>query len=193
MRKRTQDGDRSGIPRQSSGGFALLTALLAQGALAAPPAPPVREAAATVAATHGSVGPGLAALELTDPDTATLKADLVQSESRTPGESASEQPQRPFASGDVWLPPSALAREYPATFSTLPDMHSRAYLMDLSLPTMGGDGHGIRDQSPTEQFIRQVKKEGMPFARLWQNDQALVSLGLNRKGKPGLWIIQKTR
>lgn len=101
-------------------------------------------------------------------------------------------PSRPVLN-DAWHHAHESPRAYPATFSTLPDLHSRAYLLDLSIPTMGGDGRGIRDQSPTEQFIRQVRKEGMPFARLWQNDQALLSLGLNRKGKPGLWIIQKTR
>lgn len=82
---------------------------------------------------------------------------------------------------------------YPATFSQLPDLSSRDYLHVLALPTMGGDGRGVRDQSPTERLARQVHKEGLPLARLWQNEQALVSLGLNRKGKPGLWIIQKTR
>ena len=82
---------------------------------------------------------------------------------------------------------------YPATFSQLPDLSSRDYVHLLALPTMGGNGHGVRDQSPTEQLARQVHKEGLPLARLWQNDSALVSLGLNRKGKPGLWIIQKTR
>ncbi len=89
--------------------------------------------------------------------------------------------------------PELRARVFPATFTQLTDLSSRDYLRDLSLPTMGGDGRGVRDQSPTEQMVRQVRKEGLPLARLWQNDQALVSLGLNRRGKPGLWIIQKTR
>ena len=92
-----------------------------------------------------------------------------------------------------YTPGTALRVHYPATFSQLPDLSSRDYVHLLALPTMGGNGHGVRDQSPTEQLARQVHKEGLPFARLWQNDQALVSLGLNRKGKPGLWIIQKTR
>jgi hypothetical protein len=111
---------------------------------------------------------------------------------RTDADARADFDARPFASADVWVPQHA-PRSFPMTFTPVPDLHSRAYLQDLSIPTMGGDGHGIRDQSPTEQLIRQVKREGMPLARLWQNDQALVSLGLNRKGKPGLWIIQKTR
>ena len=90
-------------------------------------------------------------------------------------------------------PPIDAWARYPATFSRLPDLKSRSYLLLLALPLMGGDGRGVRDQSPTEQLARQVHREGLPLARLWQNEQALVSLGLNRKGKPGLWIIQKTR
>jgi hypothetical protein len=43
-----------------------------------------------------------------------------------------------------------------------------------------------------EDIARRVPQEGVPFARLWENKSALVSLGLNQRGKPGLWIIQKT-
>jgi hypothetical protein len=42
-------------------------------------------------------------------------------------------------------------------------------------------------------FARRVHREGLPLARLWENKSALISLGLNKKGKPGLWIIQKIR
>jgi len=98
----------------------------------------------------------------------------------------------PVAGAGTWHARVQDARAFPATFSAVPVLASRDYLAQLSLPAMGGDGHGVRDQSPTEQLIRQVRKEGMPLARLWQNDDALVSLGLNPKGKPGLWIIQKT-
>ncbi len=48
---------------------------------------------------------------------------------------------------------------------------------------------GIR--SRIDMFARQVKREGLPVARLWENNAALVHLGLNPKGKPGLWIVQK--
>ena len=30
------------------------------------------------------------------------------------------------------------------------------------------------------------------MARLFENKSALVHLGLNPKGKPGLWLVQKT-
>jgi hypothetical protein len=42
-----------------------------------------------------------------------------------------------------------------------------------------------------EELLRRVHREGLPVARLWENKSALVSLGLNQRGKPGLWIIQK--
>jgi hypothetical protein len=45
----------------------------------------------------------------------------------------------------------------------------------------------------TESFVRSFHREGLPVARLWENHSALVSLGLNGKGKPGLWLVQKTR
>ena len=38
-----------------------------------------------------------------------------------------------------------------------------------------------------------LHREGLPMARLWENKSALLSLGLNKKGKPGLWTIQKIR
>jgi hypothetical protein len=46
--------------------------------------------------------------------------------------------------------------------------------------------------SGTEAFARQFHREGLPVARLWENKSALVSLGLNQRGKPGLWLVQKT-
>ncbi len=50
-----------------------------------------------------------------------------------------------------------------------------------------------RVPSRAEEFAQHVRREGLPLARLWENKSALVSLGLNKKGKPGLWIVQKIR
>jgi hypothetical protein len=49
-----------------------------------------------------------------------------------------------------------------------------------------------KPMSPAEAFARRVHREGLPVARLWETRSALVSVGLNQKGKPGLWLIQKT-
>lgn len=64
---------------------------------------------------------------------------------------------------------------------------------EFDLPSMGNGSTQERVQSRAEVFVRRVHREGLPLARLWENDSALVSLGLNKKGKPGLWIIQKVR
>lgn len=49
-----------------------------------------------------------------------------------------------------------------------------------------------KPMSPAETFARRVHQEGLPVARLWETRSALVSVGLNQKGKLGLWLIQKT-
>jgi hypothetical protein len=68
----------------------------------------------------------------------------------------------------------------------------------LQLPDLGSDGarsriEGVqpRTMGRAEEFARRVHREGLPVARLWENKSALVSFGLNQRGKPGLWIIQK--
>jgi hypothetical protein len=57
----------------------------------------------------------------------------------------------------------------------------------IELPAMGADtAVPVRIPSRAEEFARRVQREGLPLARLWENKSALVSLGLNKKGKPGL-------
>jgi hypothetical protein len=59
------------------------------------------------------------------------------------------------------------------------------------LPALGSTT--VREMSAPEAFARRWRREGLPLARLWQNESALLSLGLNPRGKPGLWLVQKTR
>ena len=63
---------------------------------------------------------------------------------------------------------------------------------DSNLPALGADAGEARVMSRAESFARRVHREGLPVARLWENHSALISLGLNAKGKPGLWLVQKT-
>lgn len=63
---------------------------------------------------------------------------------------------------------------------------------ELQLPELGAERSQTRTPSRAEEFARRVHREGLPVARLWENKSALVSLGLNKKGKPGLWLVQKT-
>ena len=64
---------------------------------------------------------------------------------------------------------------------------------ESNLPALGADAGEARTMSRVESFARRVHREGLPLARLWENHSALVSVGLNAKGKPGLWLVQKTR
>ncbi|HEY2686682.1 MAG TPA: hypothetical protein VGI93_24425 [Steroidobacteraceae bacterium] len=48
-----------------------------------------------------------------------------------------------------------------------------------------------RPQSKIEQLARNFKREGLPVAKLFQSNDALVHIGLSPKGKPGLWLIKK--
>jgi hypothetical protein len=58
---------------------------------------------------------------------------------------------------------------------------------------LGADAWQDKPSARMADLVRRVHREGLPVARLWENHSALLSLGLNQRGKPGLWIIQKTR
>jgi hypothetical protein len=50
----------------------------------------------------------------------------------------------------------------------------------------------FRVMSQAAIFARRVHQEGLPIARLFESKSALLSIGLNKRGKPGLWFTQKT-
>jgi hypothetical protein len=62
----------------------------------------------------------------------------------------------------------------------------------VQLPAVATRWH-LPDTSPIREFARRAKKEGLPLVRVWQNDALLVSLGLDPKGRPGLWLLQRLR
>ncbi|HEX4240048.1 MAG TPA: hypothetical protein VHZ53_01455 [Steroidobacteraceae bacterium] len=78
--------------------------------------------------------------------------------------------------------PSALRRQ---TLGS-PDKLGSADKFGLSSGAMPA-----REPGRIEEMARKFHREGLPVARLWENKSALVSLGLNQRGKPGLWLIQK--
>jgi hypothetical protein len=57
-------------------------------------------------------------------------------------------------------------------------------------PALGADG--MRSRPGLQDFVRRVRREGLPVARLFESKSALVHLGLSPKGRPGLWLVQKT-
>ena len=97
---------------------------------------------------------------------------------------------------------------------------SRHPLLDLSMPALtsdaatgpdlrllsrpraigGSGGSPAESEGPefhfqgggAKQLVERFRREGLPVARLWETHSALLSLGLNQHGKPGVWLIQKT-
>ena len=51
---------------------------------------------------------------------------------------------------------------------------------------------GMHARPAIQDFVRKVHREGLPVARLFETKSALVHLGLSPRGKPGLWLVQKT-
>ena len=69
-----------------------------------------------------------------------------------------------------------------------PDKNERIFSPALSI-----DETDFRMMSKPAIFVDRVRREGLPFARLWESRSALLSIGLSPKGKPGLWLTQKIR
>jgi hypothetical protein len=61
------------------------------------------------------------------------------------------------------------------------------------LQILGSESSTTRTPGRLEEFAGRVRREGLPIARLWQNKSSVLSLGLNQRGKPGLWFVQKLR
>jgi hypothetical protein len=51
---------------------------------------------------------------------------------------------------------------------------------------------GPHARPTAQEFVRRLHREGLPVARLFETKRALVHLGLSPRGKPGLWLVQKT-
>ena len=58
-------------------------------------------------------------------------------------------------------------------------------------PGLGTGELRFRTMSQAEIVAHRLHREGLPVARLWESKSALLSIGLNQKGKPGLWLTQK--
>jgi hypothetical protein len=95
---------------------------------------------------------------------------------------------------DLQLPATqiAAAEKAPATFPSL-RRRSLGGQEQIQLSGLNSETPPARIPGRVEELALRFHREGLPIARLWENKSALVSLGLNQKGKPGLWIVQKTR
>jgi hypothetical protein len=57
--------------------------------------------------------------------------------------------------------------------------------------TTGATPASTHIMSPMETLTHNFREEGLPVARLFESKDSLVHVGLNQKGKPGLWILHK--
>ena len=91
---------------------------------------------------------------------------------------------------DLQLPANATATA-DKSLASFPSLHRTAQGSESPLQLRGLDAP-VRTPGRVEELALRFHREGLPIARLWENKSALVSLGLNGKGKPGLWLTQKT-
>jgi hypothetical protein len=63
---------------------------------------------------------------------------------------------------------------------------------DESAAAGAARAQALESEGRIQQLAHRFQHEGMG-AHLWENHSALVSLGLNQRGKPGLWLIQKVK
>jgi hypothetical protein len=107
-------------------------------------------------------------------------------QARAPG-----QIQAPGQHLDLRAPsPAADVSEKTPSFPSISRRRSLGSQEHLQPPALGPDG--MRSRLPVQDFVRRVRSEGLPIARLFESRSALVHLGLSPKGKPGLWLVQKT-
>ena len=93
---------------------------------------------------------------------------------------------------DLRAPVSAVdAAEKSSAFPSMSHMHRLGSQEPVQPPALGFDT--MRSRPVVQDFVRRVQHEGLPVARLFESKTALLHLGLNPKGKPGLWLVQKVR
>jgi hypothetical protein len=85
-------------------------------------------------------------------------------------------------------PPSEVMANNQAATGPFPAPGSHRLFAVLSTPPASQNGHIL---SPMENVMHNFHEQGLPVAKLFQNSDSLVHLGLNQKGKPGLWIVHK--
>jgi hypothetical protein len=86
--------------------------------------------------------------------------------------------------------PAVDVQEKTPSFPSMSRPRSLGSQEQVQPPALGSDS--MRSRLPVQDFMRRVHREGLPVARLFETKSALVHLGLSPKGKPGLWLVQKT-
>jgi hypothetical protein len=101
-----------------------------------------------------------------------------------------------FGRLDLRAPTELPADEHSETASApipFPARRAMPSVRNDERPAFGPDEPQVKVSGGMQEFARRFHREGLPVARLWETHSALVSLGLNQRGKPGLWLVQKTK
>jgi hypothetical protein len=120
---------------------------------------------------------------------------LVSSAMAAPPQARQAQPHPQNSSSpagqrlDLRAPAPLEAAEKGAAFPSMGSPHRLGSAEQAPLPALGSNG--MRNRLQVQDFVRRVHQEGLPVARLFESRSALLHLGLNPKGKPGLWLVQK--
>jgi hypothetical protein len=87
--------------------------------------------------------------------------------------------------------PAVDAAEKSSAFPSMSHIHRLGSQEQVQAPAPSLDT--MRSRLGVQDFVRRVQHEGLPVARLFESKTALLHLGLNPRGKPGLWLVQKVR
>ena len=55
-------------------------------------------------------------------------------------------------------------------------------------PAFGGGELNFRLMGRAHSLVRRIRRVGLPVGHLWETNSALLSIGLNQIGRPGLWL-----
>ena len=106
-------------------------------------------------------------------------------------------------------PLSATVHQAPGTFDSAPFL-SAIHLVEPGKSDIPGENRYAEDGARSSnlgaralsfqevsqaqalaQRLQHIHREGLPIARLWGSQSASLNIGLNQKGKPGLWFTRK--
>jgi hypothetical protein len=122
-------------------------------------------------------------------------SDSHASRASIPSRSSGGRPD--FGRLDLRAPTDLPAYTKPADAASapmpFPARRTAMSLHDDERTALGPDEPQVKVSGGMQEFARRFHREGLPVARLWESHSALVSLGLNQRGKPGLWLVQKTK
>jgi hypothetical protein len=115
--------------------------------------------------------------------------DSVRPAGAAGSRSAARQENTSTPQLDLRPPIDSMPQVTPASVARAP--HSGNDMEDPPRPGFGTGEARFPIMSRQETLLQRVHREGVPIVRLWNSKSALLSIGLNQKGKPGLWLIQK--